>query len=253
MGRHGVNHDGTLAFHYDGPIGTLTINRPQQRNALNQEMWVTIREWIEHLPQEVKLLVLQGSQHVFTAGSDIKEFVDLPLDQMNNVFVTMESTIGALEQLAIPSIASIDGPVFGAGLVLALACDLRIGSDLGQFGVPVGRLGITLQPPFLRRLTHVLGFSRTKDLIYTGRTYTAEEALTNGILNYLVPSNHLPQETQRLAERILQQSPASLSAVKENIRLYLTGDLGIEPVGAWIGPDFAERTRSFTKKRHPPF
>ncbi len=252
MGKDYVNQDGTLAFHNDGPIGTLTINRPRQRNALNQGMWVTLREWIEDLPQDVELLIIQGSQHVFTAGSDIKEFVDLSLEQANNVFVTMESTISALEQLAIPSIASIDGPVFGAGLVLALACDLRIGSDLGQFGVPVGRLGITLQPPFLRRLTQVLGFSRTKDLIYTGRTYTAEEALTNGILNYLVPESRLPQETQRLAQRILQQSPASLSAVKENIRLYLIGDLGVEPVGAWIGPDFSERTRAFTK-RHPPF
>lgn len=252
MGADRVNDDGTLTFHCEGSVGILTINRPQQRNALSQRMWITIREWVEDLPETARLLVIQGGHGVFTAGSDIKEFVDLPIEKANSVFATMESTIRALENLAIPSIASIDGPVFGAGLIFALACDLRMGSELAQFGVPVGRLGITLQPPFLRRMTAVLGFSRTKDLIYTARTYSAEEALANGILNYLVTTGTLEQETRYLAQRILEQSQASLSAVKENIRTYLMGDSGQDPEGTWIGPDFSERTRAFTKRRTPP-
>lgn len=248
MGANRVNNDGTLTFHCEGPVGILTINRPHQRNALSQCMWTTIREWLEDLPEATRLLIVQGGHGVFTAGSDIKEFVDLPIEKADSVFATMEFTIRALENLSIPSIASIDGSVFGAGLIFALACDLRIGSNLAQFGVPVGRLGITLQPPFLRRMVAVLGYSRTKDLIYTARTYSAKEALANGILNYLVTAEDLEKETRLLAQRILEQSQASLSGVKENIRTYLTGDPE-DPKGTWIGPDFSERTRAFTNRR----
>lgn len=246
------NGQGTLRFQLTGPIGIITIDRPAQRNALSQEMWQTVQTWCTELPAKTKLLVIRGTGNDFTAGSDIAEFATLDIDGANRAFATMEQAIHTVETLRIPTIASINGPAFGAGFVLALACDVRIGSASAKFGMPVGKLGITLQPPFIRRMIQTLGPSRTKDLVYTARAYTAEEAQAFGVLNYLVPHEKLDAETIVLARKMMQQSKASLRAVKENVQSVLSG-LGALEHG-WVDQfDFPEGVRAFTEKRPAQF
>lgn len=242
------NDEGTMRFQLTGPVGIITIDRPKQRNALSQQMWVTLRTWAKDLPAKTKLLVIRGSGKDFTAGSDIKEFADLDVPGANRAFEAMEDAMQAIESLTIPTIASINGPAYGAGFVLGLACDVRIGSEIAKFGMPVGKLGITLQPPFLRRMIQTLGPSRTKDLVYTARTYSAQEAEALGVLNYLVPSVDLDMQTMLLARKMLQQSRASLRAVKQNVQRVLLG--GLLPSQDWVdGEDFSEGVRAFNEKR----
>lgn len=241
-----------MRFQVSGPLGILTISRPQQRNALTREMWQTIERWSGTISSKTKLLIIRGSGKDFTAGSDIKEFARLTAEEANDGFETMERAISAIETLPIPTIAAINGPAFGAGFILSLACDLRIGSTNARFGMPVGRLGITLQTPFIRRMIQTLGPSRTKQLVYTAQSYNAEEAYRVGILNELVPAEELDDRTFKFAKAILQQSQASLLAVKKSVNQVLTGQA--EEHRQWVDKtDFVEGVQAFAEKRPTRF
>lgn len=235
-----------------GPIGIVTFDRPDRRNALTQSMWQTLERWCEDLPAKVKLLILRGSGREFTAGSDIKEFAGLTAEEANVAFMVMERAIHAVETLKIPTIAAINGPAYGAGFVLTLACDLRIGSESATFGMPVGKLGITLQPPFIERMISHLGPSRTKEMVYTARQYDATTAYRMGLLNDMAPTGQLDEYVFSVARSILQQSKASIHAVKESVRAVLTD---ANPVmGAWVDEkDFVEGVRAFNEKRAAVF
>jgi len=242
----------SMRFQISGPVGIITIDRPEARNALSREMWDTLRVWCSELPTRTRLLVLRGNGHDFTAGSDLKEFTNLSIKEANEAFEQMERAIQAVESLSIPTIASINGPAYGAGFMLALGCDVRIGSPLAQFGMPVGRLGITLQPPFVDRMIKHLGLSRTKELIFTSRSIDAQEGLAIGLLSRVVPELDLDAQTFAVAEVILQQSSASLSAVKSSITAVLVGKES--PLQIWVDDkDFMEGVRAFKEKRKANF
>src|SRR5690606_19860521 len=161
--------------------------------------------------------LLRGYGENFTAGSDIKEFHEMTLEEAENAFVLMEKTISTFEKLPIPTIGVINGPAMGAGLELALACDIRIGSEKARLGIPIGKLGITLNNKFAARLVNLIGPSLTKDLVYTGRILRAEEAHRLGMLNYLVEERNLDRFAIRLGKLVASQSPASLLAVKRAV------------------------------------
>ncbi len=248
-----ANADKTLTLRLNASVANITINRPTRRNALTEAMWEDLKRWVEELPSNIRLLTITGEHGVFTAGSDIRELAKLSLNDVDRVFRSIELTARTIESLSIPSIAAIPGAALGGGLILALSCDLRIGTQRARFGMPVGRLGITLQPPFLQRLVRILGLSRTKDLIYTGRIYLADEAWRIGLLNYLVEDEvGLSNEITSIAQKILAQSFPSLVAVKENIARLLQLN-SAEVTESWIGPDFSEGIRAFTEKRRPRF
>ncbi|MCY0893804.1 MAG: enoyl-CoA hydratase-related protein [Acidibacillus sp.] len=245
-------HNSSMRFQISGKIGIITINRSESRNSLSREMWDTLSLWCSELPSRTQLLVIRGSGTDFTAGSDLKEFINLSIIEANESFEKMEQTIQTLENLLIPTIASINGPAFGAGFMLALGCDVRIGSPLARFGMPVGRLGITLQPPFIDRMIKHLGIDRCKELIFTARSIDAEEGLTLGLLSQIVPSKNLDEKTFELAEIILQQSAASLSAVKTSISAVINKkELTTRK---WVDDtDFVEGVRAFQEKRKANF
>lgn len=246
------NEQGTMRYQLSGPIGIITIDRPEQRNALSRQMWETLYDWATHLPAKTKVLILRGADKNFTAGSDIKEFATLTAHDANQAFITMEKAIHAVENLPIPTIASVNGPAYGAGFILTLSCDIRIGSENARFGMPVGKLGITLQPEFIRRMVELLGPSRTKDMVYTARSYGASEALELGLLNYAVSSSELDELTFKLARKILEQSQASMAAVKDSVFKVLSGTL--HGTDEWVEEhDFFEGVRAFKEKRAARF
>ncbi len=245
--------DGKITLQETSKIAIITINRPAARNAMTSRMWRELAHIAEELKsnQKIKVVLLRGIPGDFTAGSDIKEFCEMSVAQANETFGLMEEAISSIEKLSIPVIGAIDGPAMGAGFVLSLACDVRLGTNNARMGIPVGRLGITLGPPFVRRIVRLIGPSRTKELVYTSRIYDAPTSFQLGLLNQLVDAHELDQHALKLAQTIMNQSKASLKAIKESVeRCYLSTDIPwdfVDPV------DFPEGCKAFVEKRKPRF
>jgi enoyl-CoA hydratase len=245
--------DGKITFQQTSKIGIVTMNRPGSRNALTASMWKELTAIFNKVKEssKIKVLVLRGTANQFTAGSDIKEFSQMTLTEAQNAFLNMEEAISTLESLPIPVLAAIDGPAMGAGFILSLACDLRIGTYNAKMGIPVGRLGITVGPSFMRRIVRLIGPSRGKELVFTGKIFTAEESYQLGLLNQLVDSSELDQVVIKKAGIIMNQSKASLLAVKEAVDLCeWKEDIPwhfVDPI------DFPEGTSAFAEKRKPKF
>jgi enoyl-CoA hydratase len=254
-----IEEEGKITLQESAGLAIVTINRPGSRNALTAQMWQELAKIGKKLERndKTRVVLVRGAGPHFTAGSDIKEFYKMDIEQADQAFVFMESAISIFENLAIPTIASINGPAMGAGLELALACDIRIGSSQAKMGIPIGRLGITLSQKFAHRLVNLLGPSRTKDLIYTGRIYNGQESYDLGLLNYMVEESELESQSLRLANEVASQSQASVRAAKEAVAK-------CTPVveTAWssrrfpifVDPiDFPEGVSSFVEKRKPNF
>lgn len=238
-------------------LAIITIHRPQLRNALTANMWDQLTEVGKRVLENSKnkVLLLRGSGEQFTAGSDLKEFNQMTLEEAENAFVHMENTISTFERLPIPTIGVINGPAMGAGLELALACDIRIGSEKAKLGIPVGKLGITINNKFAKRLVDLVGPSLAKDLVYTGRMLKAEEAYRVGMLNYLVKEIDLDRYAIKMGNLVASMSPASLLAVKQSVQECVDS----APV-LWKGStpfvdlnDFPEGVASFVEKRPARF
>lgn len=238
-------------------LAIITIHRPQLKNALTANMWTQLANIASQVLDNPKnkVLIIRGSGENFTAGSDIKEFNSISLEKAEEAFLHMERTISIVENLPIPTIGVINGPAMGAGLELALACDIRIGSEKARMGIPVGKLGITLNNKFAKRLVDLVGPSATKDFVFTGRVYKAEEAFKVGMLNYLVAEKDLTRYSLRMGKLVAGMSPASCSAVKRSVRECIDSAPAL-----WEGStpfvdavDFPEGVRSFVEKRQPQF
>lgn len=239
-------------------VATITINRPGVKNAFTVQMWHTLHGFADQLRHDpdVEVLILQGAgDAAFTSGSDIHEFAAVDLAKVDANFQVMEEAINAVETLPMPTIASLNGFALGGGLELALACDLRVASERATLGMPIARLGIMISPRFAKRIADLIGPSRAKDLLYTGRFVSANEALNMGMVNYLVLSHELKRATSDLAQLIAKQSTSSVRAAKEAVALCLplseaTGNkeaYSIDPA------DFPEGVAAFLAKRLPNF
>lgn len=238
-------------------LAIITIHRPQKKNALTANMWKQLGEIAEHVLDNPKnkVLLLRGAGEQFTAGSDIGEFHQMTLEEAEHSFVLMEKTISTIEHLLLPTIGIINGPAMGAGLELALACDLRIGSNKARLGIPVGKLGITINNKFAKRIVDLVGPSITKELVYLGRILKADEAYALGMLNYLVNEDELDRYAIRMGKLVASMSPASLLAVKRAVQECVNSTPAL-----WQGStpfvdkqDFKEGVAAFVEKRAPKF
>ena len=249
--------DAKIIYQETAGLAIITIHRPQLKNALTANMWTQLAKIAEQTLDNPnnKVLILRGSGDNFTAGSDIKEFNSISLEEAEEAFVHMEKTISTIEQLPIPVIGVINGPAMGAGLELALACDIRIGSDKARMGIPVGKLGITINNKFAKRLVDLVGPSATKDFVFTGRMYKAEEAFKAGMLNYLVAEKDLNKFAIRMGKLVAGMSPSSLLAVKRSVQECLDSAPVLWKSSAPFvdANDFPEGVRAFVEKRQPKF
>jgi enoyl-CoA hydratase len=255
-----IEVDGKISLQESGGFAIVTIRRPNCKNAMTVGMWKELAQIGKKILQNPKnkVVILRGAGNQFTTGSDIKEFNRMTIWEANEAFRLMEEAISTFEQLPIPTIGCINGPALGAGFELALACDIRIGSSHTIMGIPVGRLGIKLSRKFTKRIVDLIGPSRTKDLVYTGRLYNPQECYQLGLINYLLNDREdIDHFTVTLAKKIKEQSPASLRAVKEAVA-YSRPSVDIQ----WsenfetstVDPnDFPEGVRAFVEKRKPNF
>lgn len=251
------NEEAKITYQESGGMAIITIHRPKKRNALSQRMWKKLYDLAEKAEANPKnkVLVLRGAGRQFTSGSDLYEFNEMTVEEAEEAFVVMERTIAYFELLPMPTLCVINGPAMGAGLELALACDMRVGSENTKLGIPVGSLGITLNNRFAHRLVTLLGPSKTKELVYMGKVYDGTQAHQHGLLNELVDSNDLDSHALNMATRIAAQSPRSLLAIKRAVAesTESTPELW-EGTTSFVDPeDFPEGVSAFVEKRKPQF
>lgn len=254
--------DDALSVDFTGDIATLTLNRPQRRNALNEAMWRALPaacRAIEASP--AKLCVLQGAGGHFAAGADISEFDRVYADReaSSAYAVAVHAGVDALAKLDRPAIAQIDGFCVGAGAALALACDIRIAAEDARFGITPAKLGLMYNLADTKRLVDAVGPGRAKDILFTGRLLDADEALAFGLVDFLTAPENLAHAVAEKAHIICANSQWSIRASKRVIRQVLDGvEEDTDETRAWFvdaaqGHDFEEGRQAFMAKRPPAF
>jgi len=248
-----------LRYEVRDGIGHVTFDRPQARNAMTFAMYERLYEVAQRVNADaaVRAVVLTGAAGAFVAGTDISEFRDFTTEaQAIEYEEKMDRILGALEAVRVPTIAAIGGATTGGGLAIAAACDLRVASADATFGMPIARtLGNCLSLANLVRIASLIGVARTKELIFTARLVSSEEALRVGLVHEVVPADQLAARAAELARIVSLHAPLTLWATKEGLRRVrqrLLPDEGRDLVLlCYTSADFREGVAAFLEKRKP--
>ncbi|MDM0117136.1 enoyl-CoA hydratase-related protein [Variovorax sp. J22R133] len=204
----------------DPHIRVLTMCRPDQRNAINAEMARELEDCLIHLQdeQDLRALIITGEGSAFGAGADLKERAILTPVQTQNARAAVLACIEVIEALGAPVIAMINGPAIAGTLEIALACDIRVASDRAVFALPeVSKVGAFPGAGGPVRLPRLVGRGRANFMVLTGRSFSAHEAFTFGLVEAVVPHERLIDETLSIARQIASNDPEGVSAAKQLI------------------------------------
>lgn len=247
----------------EGKIATITVNRPSKLNALNKETLSELHNAFSEADQDedVRVIILTGSgEKAFVAGADISEFADFDVKQGSELARNGQvSVFDYIENLSTPVIAAINGFALGGGLELAMACHFRIGSDNAKMGLPEVSLGVIPGYGGTQRLPQLVGKGKAMEMIMTARMINAEEALKVGLINYVVGQEELLSLAEKLALKIIQNSPMAIASAIKTVNAGFKNDVNgyqqeIEQFGACFGTeDFIEGTTAFLGKRKANF
>ncbi len=245
-----------------GRVATLTINRPEKRNALDaatRSAFVRALDELERDPAVRAVIVTGAGDKAFIAGADIAEFEGrAPMDQFR--VMSEWSVYQAADRFPKPIIAAINGFCLGGGCELAMACDIRIAADTAKLGQPEINLGIIPGGGGTQRLPRLVGLGNAFRLLYTGDLIDAAEALRIGLVDQVFPAAELMTQVRALAERIAAKSPVALSLMKEAVRASVRSPLeeGLRQEVTLFGLAFSsedkrEGVAAFLAKRTPEF
>ena len=198
---------GDLLLERDGAVATVTLNRPEQRNAISYDMWLRLPVLFAELDADdaVRAVLLTGAgEKAFSAGADIKDFEETRStpERARNYRQAVHDACDALNALSKPTVAAIRGYCLGGGLELALYADVRMASTDAQFGLPAAKRGIGVSHGHVDRLLRLVGPGDTAYLMLTGRMIPAERALASGVVSIVVDDNALAEEARALAEEV---------------------------------------------------
>lgn len=209
----------TVAVDVAGTLATISFGTGQRFNALGHGDWQELERITHQLSggNTIRAVVLRGRGGVFCSGSDLREWDGAAGADVSRTFEVIERALQALEDLALPTIAVVEGIATGAGCQLALACDLQLVEPSARIGMPIARLGLLIPPTFANRLSMRIGPSRTKDLLYGGRLLTAQEAGGMGLISTVVPDDGVEAALETLLRGWDGLSAASLRASKEAV------------------------------------
>lgn len=259
-----------LLAELDGGVLTLTLNRPEARNAMSGDMTTALAErlaWAELAP-EVKCVVLTGAGKGFCAGGDVKGMasrnesgVPASIDErIHAQRVNQRATAGKLFKMPKPTIAALPGPAAGAGLALALACDLRIMASTAIMTTAFARVGFSGDYGGTYFLTQLVGSAKARELYFLSERVTADEALRLGLANWVVGPEELEARTREIAARLAAGPTVAYRYMKENLNRAMGGDvddcLDLEAthhVHCGQTEDHREAARAFVEKREPVF
>jgi len=243
----------------DGGIATLTLNRPDKRNALTFAMYEGLAEFCRAAKHDtgLKAVIVTGAGgKAFAAGTDISLFRDFEGAADGLAYeAKMDGILSDIEACPVPMIAAIAGACTGGGAAIAGVCDVRIASPDMRFGFPIARtLGNCLSVASLRRMSALLGAARTRELIFTSRLIEADEALAIGLVSEIVPdAQKLTERARELAAEIAGYAPVTLRVTKEMFRRMeaATPDVDDEDLIAicYGSDDFKEGLDAFLNKR----
>jgi enoyl-CoA hydratase len=244
----------------DGPIVTLTFNRPEARNAMTWGMYQRLYEVCEEVDadESIRVLILKGAGgKAFVAGTDISQFTQFKGAEDGLKYEKDgDKRSGRIGRVTKPVIAQIEGVCVGGGFGIAAGADIRIATPEARFGLPIARtLGNCLSMKNYATFVDLIGASRLKEIIFTARLLSAEEAHAAGFVHQIVPAAEIEAKVKEIAAKVAAHAPITLAVTKEAIRRIQAARAvpeGDDLVARTYGSaDFKEGVRAFVEKRSP--
>jgi len=257
-----------LLAHVEDGIAVLTMNRPERRNALSGEMLEALGTMLAQCESDssVAVVVLTGAGGAFCAGGDVKgmaarEGVGDDIDtRIHRQRLSQRATSGRLYQMPKPTIAALPGAAAGAGLALALACDLRVAADSAVMTTAFAKVGFSGDYGGTYFLTRLVGSAKARELYYLSDRVTMSEAERLGLVNWVVPADQLTARTMEIARRLADGPRVAYRYMKENLNRAVAGEamdcLDLEAthhVHTGLTEDHREAAQAFVEKRTPQF
>jgi enoyl-CoA hydratase/carnithine racemase len=247
-----------------GAVRHVVLNRPEKRNALNDELILAIRAALESAAadREVLCVVVRGAGPLFSSGMDLAGLAALAADpeRLRELRRPILDTWNLLEEMAKPTICQVHGACIGGAMELALACDLRVMAADAFIGMPETRVGLIPDVGGSSRLPAVVGLGRAKELVMTGRMIDGVEAERIGLVNRVAPADELDSATEALVAELLACAPVAVghakrvldAAAKPALAATLEHEVAVQELCART-EDFAEGARAFAERRQPAF
>ena len=240
---------------------SLTLNRPKV-NAFNFELIAALQAGLKQANNDpqVRCVLLSGSGKTFSAGQDVKEFRPGEISIREHLLRTYNTLVLQIRRLDKPVLAAINGPVSGAALGIALACDLRLAADTARFVVGFGGIGLAFDSAVSLLLPALIGLGRAAEFAYTNAPISAEQALTWGLVNRVVPAAELPKQAFAWAAQLAQGPVHAMGLAKRDFNQALLGNLeqvldyeAYNQDIAGQGAEHIEGVQAFLEKRKPKY
>jgi enoyl-CoA hydratase len=249
----------------DGAIGWITFNNPARHNAVSLAMWEALHEIVSDYAADeaIRVIVLRGAgEKAFVSGADISEFAEKRSSEetTRQYNQTSQQATLALRDVNKPTIAMIRGYCVGGGVSTALSCDMRIASEGSTFAVPAAKLGLGYEIEGVRKLVDLVGPAFAREIFYTARQFSAQEALAMGLVNRVVPVDGLESYVRDYAGTIAANAPLTVASIKTLVAQVLK-DSGQRDAKlcqdvvdrCFASADYVEGRQAFMEKRKPKF
>ncbi len=249
----------------DGAIGRIIFNNPARHNAISLEMWQGVAQIMDdfNADDRVRVIVVTGAGgKAFISGADISEFKERRASEEAAAAYAKISEAARLklQDTLKPTIAMIRGYCMGGGLSTAISCDIRIAAEGSRFGIPAAKLGVGYAYDGIRRLIELVGPAYAREIFYTGRQFSAEEALGMRLINRLLPGDQLESYVKNYCNTIAANAPLTIRAAKQCVREALKDESQRDMAlckrvvdACFASADYAEGRTAFMEKRRPLF
>jgi enoyl-CoA hydratase len=256
---------GTINYRAGEGIGHITFSNPEKRNAMSLDMWSSLARIVADATADnaVRVLVLRGEgDAAFVSGSDVSGFKESrsSADATKVYNATVEAGLAALARCSKPVLAVIQGYCIGGGVSIAATADLRIASSTASFAIPAAKLGVGYSRQQIERLQQLVGPAKLREMIFTGRRLTADDALAIGLVNQVLAAETFDEEVEKLATQIASAAPLTLRAAKRASQQALLAaserdDAATDAMidACFASEDYREGQAAFAEKRKPNF
>ncbi len=245
---------------YDKHIALIQLNRPKELNALNLQLMLELKKALQQLDDndDVRCIIITGNEQAFAAGADIKQMESK--NAIDLLKIDQFETWDQIRKTKKPIIAAVSGFALGGGCELVMTCDMVVASETAKFGQPEIKLGIMPGAGGTQRLTKAVGKALAMEMVLTGKFMSAEEALSAGLINRVVPTELYLEEAVKLAKEITIQSPVAIRLAKESVLKAF--DSGLQEglyferknfYMCFASEDQKEGMKAFVEKRKPVF
>jgi enoyl-CoA hydratase len=252
----------TVLLNISGAVATITLNRPEKRNALTRAVLELLLATLQTADSDdgVRVVVLKGSGKAFCGGMDLGEMLAIREARGWFDFELLHEVLERIANQRNPTIAAVQGPAFAGGCELALHCDIRVGTPDARFAMPLARLGLVAPSYAIKRLIETAGLSATRDLLLTAGVIDGATAVRMGLLTRLVASEELDRSVEAVAQQIAECAPLSLREMKRAIARMthsldpqVLAELDAARISISRSADMHEGLQSFLERRRPVF